>query len=94
MYQDVVPYNYSDMNSNGHYVQPILSSTIYWLAWAVFLGVLAGPLAWPGIGYLASGFQMPAQATQRMEPPYRVGQLGALLRPSVNPISSEARHRR
>ena len=45
IYGDVVPYTYSDMNGYGHFVKPIFWSTIYWLAWAVLLGVLASLLA-------------------------------------------------
>ena len=45
MFGDVVPYTYSDMNGYGHYVQPLLWSTTYWLAWAVLLGVIASLLA-------------------------------------------------
>ena len=45
IYGDVVNYTYSDMNGYGHFVQPILWSTIYWLSWAVLLGVLASLLA-------------------------------------------------
>ncbi len=45
MYDDVVPYTYSDMNGYGHFAKPIFWSTFYWLAWAVFLGVLASLLA-------------------------------------------------
>jgi len=45
MYGDVVPYTYSDMNGYGHFVQPILWSTIYWLAWAALLGVVASLFA-------------------------------------------------
>ena len=45
VYGDVVAYTYSDMNGYGHFVQPILWSTFYWLAWGVFLGVLASLLA-------------------------------------------------
>lgn len=45
LYDDIVSYTYSDMNGYGHFVQPILWSTVYWLGWAVFLGVLASLLA-------------------------------------------------
>ena len=45
IYGDAVPYTYSDMNGYGHFVQPLLWSTFYWLSWAVFLGVLASLLA-------------------------------------------------
>jgi ABC-2 type transport system permease protein len=44
MYGDVVPYIYSDMNGYGHYVQPLLWSSLYWLSWAVLFGVLASLL--------------------------------------------------
>jgi len=45
MYGDAVPYTYSDMNGYGHFVQPLLWSTLLLLAWAVFSGVLAAWLA-------------------------------------------------
>jgi len=33
------------MNGYGHFVKPVFWSTVYWLAWTVFLGVLASLLA-------------------------------------------------
>ena len=45
LYDDVVPYTFSDMNGYGHFVKPIFWSTAYWLAWALLLGVLASLLA-------------------------------------------------
>ena len=44
-YDDIVTYTYSDMNGYGHYVQPVLWSTLYWLFWGVLLGVIASLLA-------------------------------------------------
>ena len=44
LYDDVITATYSDMNGYGHFVQPVLWSTIYWLAWAVLLGVIASML--------------------------------------------------
>ena len=35
------PFTYSDMNGYGHYVQPLLWSTAYWLAIAALLGLVA-----------------------------------------------------
>jgi hypothetical protein len=49
MFGDVVPYTYSDMNGYGHFVRPIFWSSVYWLAWAFFLGVLACMLARRGV---------------------------------------------
>jgi hypothetical protein len=45
IYDDIVPYTYSDMNGYGHFAKPIFWSTFYWLAWACVLGVLASLLA-------------------------------------------------
>ncbi len=45
LYDDVVPYTYSDMNGYGHFVQPLFWSILYWLSWAVLLGVIASLLA-------------------------------------------------
>ena len=44
-YDDIPVYTYSDMNGYGHFVQPILWSTLYWLGWGLLLGVLASLLA-------------------------------------------------
>jgi ABC-2 type transport system permease protein len=44
-YDDIPVYTYSDMNGYGHFVQPILWSTVYWLGWGLFLGLLASLLA-------------------------------------------------
>jgi len=45
LYDDIVGYTYSDMNGYGHFVQPLLWSIVYWLGWAVLLGVIASLLA-------------------------------------------------
>jgi ABC-2 type transport system permease protein len=45
LFDDVVTGTYSDMNGYGHFVRPIFWSTFYWLAWAVFVGILASLLA-------------------------------------------------
>ncbi len=44
-YGDVVVYTYSDMNGYGHYVKPLFWTTVYWLAWGIFFGVVASLLA-------------------------------------------------
>jgi hypothetical protein len=67
MYGDVVPYTYSDMNGYGHFVKPILWSTIYWLAWAVFLGVLASLLARRGA---ETGLRTRLRAARQSLPAY------------------------
>jgi hypothetical protein len=41
LYGIVTDHPYSDMNGYGHFVQPLLWSTIYWLSWGAFLAVLA-----------------------------------------------------
>jgi ABC-2 type transport system permease protein len=41
LYGIITDHPYSDMNGYGHFVQPLLWSTIYWLAWAALLGILA-----------------------------------------------------
>jgi ABC-2 type transport system permease protein len=69
MYGDVVPYTYSDMNGYGHFVQPILWSTVYWLAWAVFLGVLASLLARRGA---ETGLRTRLSAARQSLPAYSV----------------------
>jgi ABC-2 type transport system permease protein len=69
MYGDVVPYTYSDMNGYGHFVQPILWSTVYWLAWAVFLGVLASLLARRGA---ETGLRTRLSAAKQSLPAYAV----------------------
>ncbi|WP_263353205.1 ABC transporter permease/M1 family aminopeptidase [Acidicapsa acidisoli] len=45
LFDDIVFYQYSDMNGYGHFVQPILWSTVYRMAWAVLFGVIASLLA-------------------------------------------------
>jgi ABC-2 type transport system permease protein len=67
IYGDVVPYTYSDMNGYGHFVKPILWSTVYWLAWAVFLGVLASLLARRGA---ETGLRTRLRAAQQSLPAY------------------------
>jgi ABC-2 type transport system permease protein len=69
MYGDVVPYTYSDMNGYAHFVQPILWSTIYWLAWAVFLSVLASLLARRGA---ETGLRARVRAARQSLPAYSV----------------------
>ncbi len=69
MYGDVVPYTYSDMNGYGHYVQPILWSTVYWLTWAVFLGVLACLLARRGA---ETGLRARLQNAKQSLPAYAI----------------------
>jgi hypothetical protein len=69
MYGDVVPYIYSDMNGYGHYVKPIFWSTVYWLAWAVFLGVLASLLARRGA---ETGLGARLRAAKQSLPAYAV----------------------
>jgi ABC-2 type transport system permease protein len=41
LYGIITDHPYSDMNGYGHFVQPLLWSTIYWVSWGAFLGVLA-----------------------------------------------------
>ncbi|MFZ0747437.1 MAG: M1 family aminopeptidase [Terracidiphilus sp.] len=67
MYGDVVPYTYSDMNGYGHYVKPILWSTLYWLSWAVLLGVLASLLARRGA---ETGLRTRLRAARQSLPAY------------------------
>ena len=69
MYGDIVPYIYSDMNGYGHYVQPILWSTAYWLAWAVLLGVLASLLTRRGA---ETGLSARLRNAQQSLPAYAV----------------------
>jgi ABC-2 type transport system permease protein len=69
LYGDVVPYTYSDMNGYGHFVQPLLWSTLYWLAWAVFLGVLASLLARRGS---ETGLRTRLRAARQALPAYAV----------------------
>jgi hypothetical protein len=45
LYDDVINPVYSDMNGYGHYVQPVLWSTLYWLGWGLLLGVIASLLS-------------------------------------------------
>lgn len=69
MYGDAVPYTYSDMNGYGHFVQPLLWSTLYWLSWAVFLGVLASLLARRGA---ETGLRTRLRAARQSLPAYAV----------------------
>jgi ABC-2 type transport system permease protein len=69
IYGDVVPYTYSDMNGYGHFVRPIIWSTVYWLAWAVFLGVLASLLARRGA---ETGLRTRLRAARQSLPAYAV----------------------
>ena len=68
-YGDVVPYTYSDMNGYGHFVKPLFWSTAYWLAWAVFLGVIASLLARRGA---ETGLRTRLRAAKRSLPAYAV----------------------
>ena len=45
IFDDSILYVYSDMNGYGHFVKPLFWSTFYWLAWGIFLGVVASLLA-------------------------------------------------
>lgn len=45
LFGSIPPYTYSDMNGYGHFVQPLLWSTIYWVSISAFLGVLSIGLA-------------------------------------------------
>ena len=67
MYGDVVPYIYSDMNGYGHFVKPLFWSTTYWLAWAIFLGVLASLLARRGA---ETGLRTRLRAAKQALPAY------------------------
>ena len=69
IYGDVVPYTYSDMNGYGHFVKPILWSTVYWLSWAVFLGVVASLLARRGA---ETGLRTRLRAARQSLPAYAV----------------------
>ncbi|MGO9339702.1 MAG: ABC transporter permease/M1 family aminopeptidase [Terracidiphilus sp.] len=69
MYGDVVPYTYSDMNGYGHFVHPLLWSTLYWLSWAVLLGVLASLLARRGT---ETGLRARLHAARQSLPAYAV----------------------
>jgi len=69
MYGDIVPYTYSDMNGYGHFVRPILWSTVYWLSWGVFLGVLASLLARRGA---ETGLRTRLRAAKQSLPAYAV----------------------
>ena len=67
LFDDVVQGTYSDMNGYGHFVMPIFWSTFYWLAWAVFLGVLASLLARRGA---ETGLRARIQTAKRSLPSY------------------------
>ena len=67
LFDDIVPYTYSDMNGYGHFVQPIFWSTFYWLAWTIFLGVLASLLARRGA---ETGLRARMRAARRSLPSY------------------------
>jgi ABC-2 type transport system permease protein len=69
MYGDVVPYTYSDMNGYGHFVQPILWSSAYWMAWALLLGVLASLLTMRGA---ETGLRARLQIARQSLPAYAV----------------------
>jgi hypothetical protein len=67
VYGDMAGYTYSDMNGYGHFVQPLLWTTGYWLAWAVLLGVLASLLARRGA---EEGFQARWRTAKQSLPAY------------------------
>jgi len=69
MYGDVVPYIYSDMNGYGHYVQPLLWSSAYWMAWAILFGVLASLLTRRGA---ETGLRARLQIAKQSLPAYAV----------------------
>jgi hypothetical protein len=67
LYDDIVSYTYSDMNGYGHFVQPLLWSTVYWLGWALLLGVIAGLLARRGA---ETGLRSRLRAAKQSLPAY------------------------
>jgi ABC-2 type transport system permease protein len=67
LYGDVVPYTYSDMNGYGHFVKPLFWTTTYWLAWGVFLAVLAALLSRRGA---ETGLGARMRAAKRAIPSY------------------------
>jgi ABC-2 type transport system permease protein len=67
VYGDMAGYTYSDMNGYGHFVRPLLWTTLYWLAWAVLLGVLASLLARRGV---ENGFQARWRSARQSLPAY------------------------
>src|SRR5579859_7398678 len=69
MYGDAVPYIYSDMNGYGHYASPLFWSITYWLAWAVFLGVLTSLLARRGP---ETGLRTRLRAARQALPAYAI----------------------
>jgi ABC-2 type transport system permease protein len=69
VYGDVASYTYSDMNGYGHFVKPVFWSEIYWLSWAVFLGVLASLLARRGA---ETGLRTRLRAAKQSLPAYAV----------------------
>ena len=69
IFGDVVNYTYSDMNGYGHFVQPLVWSTFYWLSWSVLLGVLASLLARRGS---ETGLKARLSAAKQSLPSYAV----------------------
>ena len=69
LFDDTVTPTYSDMNGYGHFVQPVLWSTLYWLSWAVFLGVIASLLARRGA---ETGLRTRLRAAKQSLPAYAI----------------------
>jgi len=68
-YDDIVSYTYSDMNGYGHFVQPILWNTVYWLGWGLLFGVIASLLARRGA---ETGLGARLRAAKQSLPAYAV----------------------
>ena len=83
LFDDIVPYTYSDMNGYGHFVKPIFWSTFYWMAWAVFMGVLASLLARRGA---ETGLRARLRAAKQSLPAYAL----LLIIPLLSAIGSGA----
>ena len=63
------PYTYSDMNGYGHFVQPVLWGTVYWLSIAAFLAVISIALTRRGAeDSLKSRLRLGVQRLPRLAP--------------------------
>jgi len=63
------PYTYSDMNGYGHFVQPVLWGTVYWLSIAAFLAVISIALTRRGAeDSLKSRLRLGVQRLPRLVP--------------------------
>lgn len=69
LYGDMAGYTYSDMNGYGHFVRPLLWTTIYWLSWALLLGMLASLLARRGV---ETGFRARLRLARQTLPAYAI----------------------